>query len=906
MGKTWRGHYIWLSPRPPVRRGVHVALRNSICIGLSVLVGVLVSAGPVFAATPQITEESVVNVSSTSATLRAEIDSEGESGVTYRFEYGAGQYSSVGEVSASVSAVGVSTHLQGLSPDTAYSYRVVIQNHAKEVFAGEARSFTTRDMGGGFALPDGRMWEMVSPQNKRGAEIEPSTNQGGLIQAAVDGSALTYISVGPVEGSPAGNTAIEYSQIFSTRRSSGGWESRDIATPHNAVSMFQTGSETEYLFFSDDLSQGLVDPEGETPLPPLEEGAEKTVYVRNDATCASSPGTCFLPLVTKLNVRPGAVFGPTPEDRLGLQFAGATADLSHVVLSSPEALTAEAVKDTEDQRSLYEWKAEAVHPDEQLQLVSILPSPNAVPTTAEGEEASLGYLGRLVRNAISDDGSRIVWEAGVGSERHLYLRDMTKGETVQLDAPQAGVTSMPGEADKPIFQGASNNGSKVFFTDERRLTPNSHAEKDRPDLYVFEVNDGGGPLSGTLTDLTADENGSESAAVQGLVLGTSEDGAYVYFVANGALTKHAVTGNCTEGGKSGLCNLYMVHYNGSGWERPVLVAVLSNEDEADWGHPAGGDLGYLGAATSRVSPNGEYLAFMSDRGLTGYDNSDASSGVPDEEVYVYHAMHGPAVCASCDPTGARPVGVFDPGVDGNARPLLVDHLGAWTGHWLAGSVPGWTPIAIHEALYQSRYLSNDGRLFFDSPDTLVSADTNGEENVYEYEPDGVGSCSSRSASASEVFEADADGCVALISSGGSSEESAFLDASESGGDVFFLTLQELSVDDVDSALDVYDAHECVTQAPCASAPVVSPPCTTAESCRGAPVAQPSIFGAGGSATFSGAGNLSSPVSDSGVGRRSATRAQKLARALRACKRIGRRQRRASCVRRAERRYGRGK
>jgi hypothetical protein len=884
----------WTSAKDRVRP----ALRNSIYVGLSVLVGALVLTAPVFAATPKVVEESVVDVSSTSATLRAEINPEDESGVTYRFEYGAGQSSAAGDVSTGVSAVGVSTHIQGLNSGTVYNYRVVVQGLAKEVIAGEARTFMTRNAAGESALPDGRMWEMVSPQNKRGAGIEPINEQGGLIQAAGDGKAIAYIAIGPVEGNPAGNTAIEYSQIYSARQSSGQWESQDIATPHNAISNLLPGFETEYLFFSTDLSQGLVDPQGATPLPPLEEGAEKTIYVRNDAACASSPGTCFVPLVTKLNVRPGAAFGPTPEEEEGLKFAGATPDLNHVVLASPEALTANAVKNAKYQRSLYEWA------DGQLQLVSILPSPNAVPATTEDKEASLGYLDRLVRNAISDNGSRIVWEAGTSPERHLYMRDMAKGETVQLDVPQGGVIPMSGEESEPIFQGASDNGSKVFFTDEQSLTPNADAGRERPDLYVFEVNNGDSPLSGTLTDLTVDESSSESAAVQGLILGTSEDGTYVYFVANGALAENAVTGNCEERRTSGLCNLYMVHYNGSEWEHPTLVAVLSNEDEDDWVNPSGnkGDLGLL---TSRVSPNGEYLAFMSDRDITGYDNRDATSGVPDEEVYLYHAMHRSTVCASCDPTDARPVGVFDPRTGGNARPLLIDHVGAWGRRWLAGSVPGWTPTSIRGGRYQSRYLSNDGRLFFDSPDTLVSEDTNGEENVYEYEPVGVGSCSSHSASASEVFDAETGGCVALVSSGESSEESAFLDASESGGDVFFLTSQELVADDVDSAFDVYDAHECTSLAPCISAPVASPPCTTAESCRGAPAAQPTIFGAGGSATFSGAdNNLASLAEKSST--KPPTLAQKLARALRACKRSRRRHNRVSCIRRAKKLYGRGK
>ena len=55
------------------------------------------------------------------------------------------------------------------------------------------------------------------------------------------------------------------------------------------------------------------------------------------------------------------------------------------------------------------------------------------------------------------------------------------------------------------------------------------------------------------------------------------------------------------------------------------------------------------------------------------------------------------------------------------------------------------------ALYQSRYLSNNGRLFFDSADSLVAADVNGKEDVYEFEPAGVGGCGSGVADASWVF-----------------------------------------------------------------------------------------------------------------------------------------------------------
>jgi hypothetical protein len=162
--------------------------------------------------------------------------------------------------------------------------------------------------------------------------------------------------------------------------------------------------------------------------------------------------------------------------------------------------------------------------------------------------------------------------------------------------------------------------------------------------------------------------------------------------------------------------------------------------------------------------------------------------------------------------------------------------------------------------YQPRYLSSNGRLFFDSADALVPADVNGREDVYEYEPEGTGSCRATTEGSSMVFAASEGGCVALISSGTSPEESAFLDASEEGREVFFLTASRLVPQDYDNALDVYDAHECTSDSPFPPAVAVSPPpCTTAEGCRAAPTPQPAIFGAPSSATFSGAGNITPSV-----------------------------------------------
>jgi hypothetical protein len=182
---------------------------------------------------------------------------------------------------------------------------------------------------------------------------------------------------------------------------------------------------------------------------------------------------------------------------------------------------------------------------------------------------------------------------------------------------------------------------------------------------------------------------------------------------------------------------------------------------------------------------------------------------------------------------------------------------------LGGSIPGWDPMFGENAMYQPRFLSDSGRLFFDSPDALVPQATNGLEDVYEYEPAGVGSCTSEST----TFSERSGGCVNLVSSGISNSESAFYDASENGDDAFFITASKLVPEDYDNAYDIYDAHVCSTAFPCAATPVSPPPCTSGDSCKAAPSPQPEIFGPAPSATFSGAGNVVEETKRSAVKRK---------------------------------------
>lgn len=824
---------------------------------------------------PGIHSESASFVTSGSASLGAAIDPNSAS-ATYYFQYGttlaygANVPAPPGlELGSSKGDLNVGIHLQGLQAGTTYHYRVVaISEPQGEVVTveGADETFTTQAIGSEFTQSDGRSWEMVSPPNKQGADIIALGNeQGSDIQAAADGSGITYSATASFVTNPAGNRAIETTQVISTRHSPSNWETADITTPHDeGATNVAVGHSSEYKLFSNDLSLGLVEPIGDTPLPPLPPGSEKTLYLRK------ADGD-YEALVTSGDVRPGAKFG---SEGAGIKFESATSDFSHVVLSSNGV----ALTEGGPARGLYEWSGG------QLQPVSVSPTEGSV-------DASLGDE-KQVRHAISEDGSRIFFTS---EEKHLYLRDVTRKETVQVDAAQG--VSEPAVAIS-VYRTASSDGSRVFFLSGERLTANSMISPEGSsvdDLYEYELTSGEHePLAGKLTDLTAAKNVEESAGVEG-VIGASEDGSYVYFVAT------SVLGDAAEHGAKIGNNLYVEHYDAGTktWMEPTFIAALSAEDRPDWEE---GSEKAAGGMTARVSPDGLYLAFMSEQSLTGYENRDVNGGAPDEEVFLYHSNTGNIACVSCNPTGGKPAGLHE---NHNYEGTLVDYAENWGGRWVASSVPGWTTADLSHSLYQSRYLSDSGRLFFDSADALVPADVNGKEDVYEYEPSGVGGCQppGYGQSASDLYVESIGGCVALISAGSSSDESAFMDANETGSDVFFLTTSHLAPQDYDTSLDLYDAHECTASSPCAPAPPLAPPpCATGDACKPAPTPQPALFGAPSSATFSGAGNISPSTSKPVVAKKPSAQAKKLASALKTCKKKPKRKR-AACERQAKKRYG---
>jgi hypothetical protein len=782
-------------------------------------------------APPVVDETSAANVTQGSADLRAQINPQAAD-TTYHFQYGAS--SSYGQSTPESASIGsdvadhsAAAHIQGLLPNTTYHYRVVARNSAASAgVAGPDHTLTTQAPAASFTLPDGRGYELVTPADKGDGSLLPAGDGlyafGGGYEASSDGGKLAYLAVSPFPGSRAGGV-----DNYIASRGPGGWSSQDLS-PRQDRAQNLLWSPT-IAAFSSDLSKSALEIGGgggfvgqdDPPLVSGEPPNNENLFLRDSAN-ASSQLVDLTP--------PGVTPGPAG-------FSGASADLSHVVFTTDAQLTPNGLND--GNTNLYQWLGGAISLVDQIPVAPATRCGGGGPpciTAPSGANLGTGNSGDANElNAVSRDGSKVFFQDATGysfdRDTQLYMREGGT-TTVEISASRKTNGSGPGgtDANGPLpaqYWPASADGSKAFFTSCQQLTNDSTAVFDgssapsncRPgvnaggvgsgsDLYQYDTGSGG------LSDLTVDHNGDPLGAdVQG-VLGASDDGAYVYFVANGVLASGASLGNCGTSGSVwiGQCNLYLSH-NGTN----IFIARLDgNGDQADWYYG-----GVLNVNTARVTPDGTRLAFGSRRSLTGYDNNVASGstcaqGIYDnslptsqcQEIFLYDANSGQLHCASCDPSGAQPLG-----------PASIASAGEHGDH-LTGAEAFWFD-------HVQRNLSADGRLFFDSADGLVAGDVNYKVDVYEY----------------------ADGRPRLISSGTSASDSVFIDASATGNDVFFQTEAQLVGQDTDQRSDIYDARVG------GGGPALSPQpvACVADSCRpatSAAGAEPALA----SASFTGAGN----------------------------------------------------
>ena len=765
---------------------------------------------------PKIAGESVSAVEAAAATLEAEIVPEGAA-TTYHFVYveaakyrpdcaecedepanayalGAGTPESE-SIGADDVAHAAEARVMGLAPGTTYHYSVVATNAESPAGGtpGPDKTFTTNpapstattgscpneqlraEQPFGLTLPDCRAYEMVSPV-VTGGQDATSPSVSSRPRAAVSGAAITYASRGSFE-EPAG-ASVENQYLSRREPEQDRWSTRAI-TPLHDPAKGESSASYEATAFTPELTAGIA--------------------ATNDSL--TGPGAAGEFRLYRADLESGAYQFVAGEENT--YPVGASSDLSHVVFGTAGEIS--------------EWANGVVMPVNVMNDgVQPTASVGAVPPRPGQED---------VWHAVSSDGSRVYFSTPASEEEpgpsHLYLRvnaeqkqSEMKGEECLEPALACTIEIGAGGA---RYWGASADGSKVFYTEGE-------------DLYEYSL-----PL-GQVTggQRTAITTGGE---VQGVVQ-VSEEGSHVYFVADGALAARASKQQCraetgteqtgAEPKQDNLgCNLYLYHDGVT-----TFIATLAAGDEPVWEYGTTGESGpAINAAV--VSPSGSYLAFLSEKSLTGYDNQPApganctrekdnfggshenETGVCNE-LYLYDAGSGGAgslTCASCNPTGARPAGPASLG------PLADSHA---------------------FAQYRARNLLEDGTLFFDSFDALVPHASDGRQNVYEYE----------------------GGVVHAISNVAGGYESAFMDTGgsqtdgeEDGANVFFASSDRLLPQDQSDNVVVWDARVDggfpVTAA--------APSCDNADSCKPPPSAQPPSFAPTGSATFNGLGNFPSPA-----------------------------------------------
>jgi hypothetical protein len=916
-------------------------------------------------ANPGIVSTTAGNLSSTSADLHAQINPLGAA-TSYHFEYDTRPYAegesahglSVPVPDAGIGAGGpagssferVLQPIGSLAPGTTYYFRVVAENAqgtaSGGVCAGEAGlrpdcAFTTQPA----SVSSERGYELVTPATKQGGSDMFAEKDETVIQNFRDVGTPTESGDGFVfrtqssfgEFPFAGATS---SYVFRRESAQGHWGYTSLAAPSLGVQQMRDEA-------------------------PLFEPFESTKVAFDDQV-GSLAGEEGVQVVSLIGPPGGGAGGYTKlhedvpihgaSEGLSTELVGGSRDMGHVVLATASHSACPGAEEVEHGDLLCEWSGA------ELQLVNVSPQDESEPASEcgarLGSSNSKSPQGGLARNAVSASGASVFFTApgpettGVGkcwnggqkekvegpkNAPQLYARighQEAGGEVthqvVELSTPEATVKEPGSPGERPlqypaIFTGASEGGSKVFFETRTWMTEN-HPSVHDAELYEWEAA-GTGVCSesvagytaasiGCLTRVSAGEEGSEAeqeGARTLFVPAVSADGSTVYFTAFSVLAPGATRYATTEqSGTHGPVNLYRYDTlsHSTSFVAPVDTADFSNEPQCETFISA--EQGFSSAWTAPCSdanwyttPDGRYLLFGDS--LQVGSNNVAEDGCAElslpstqhaldgrcSELYRYSAEAAErgeqaTVCVSC----------------GSEGPQGADEAGNAQFDRSASNGPSSSVV---------QGMSDNGEyVFFDSQADLVTGASSPTLHVYQWRED----------------QATHERALSLIGSGTDPAPTYFLGSSPyeyetaagrnvcrrnpereaepghncevvEGGNVFIGTHARLSTQQTNSVGNLYDARICEPQSPC-----IQPPAGETAQCEGGSCQTPPplpLFQSPATNTLTSSGNITPPTSSSNKPK-PLTTAQKLANALKVCKKAKSKAKRKTCEAAARKKY----
>lgn len=688
------GRYMWATTAPPGAIGHAYAFQPS-------------QVSP-----PEVKSVFFGEVSEEEALLRATIDS-GQAETSYSFEYvskaqfdvsgfeGA-QLAGQGTIPAGKLPVAVSAEATGLSPGTAYVFRVHAANEAgSDEGEGEFKTYAAfikapcpNDefrTGASAALSDCRAYELVTPADTAGRSpmgLGLSSVSFPSLPASPAGDKVPFrIEGGLIPGSEG--TASLSGDPYLASRGPGGWSTVSTGGKASEASEVAPGGRSPDQGYSVWAARGRG---------PAVIGGTPTNYLRYPDGHSELVGK------GSLAVDPTAVPALISEGGGHILFVSQV----HLEQASPPS----------GQFAVYDRT-----PDGVTHVASLLPD-GSTPV----EPQKVAYRGSSL------DGLGIAFTVSQGGISTLYLR--YAGKTYEI-------------GNELTFEGVAEGGKRIFFLEAGKL-------------YAFDV-EGGKIAFATGGSLT--------------VVNVSADGTTAYLVSTTRLT--SAPNPLGAKAVTGKENLYRsregaISFVGTVSEKDVLGEELNVKVNGlrFWARAVGGEgdgtAGRFASDPSRTTADGNVLLFQSNADLTGYE----SGGF--REIYRYDFAANALGCLSCNPTGAPPNG------------------GASLQDISQSSENDPRPNTAFDVV---KNLSSSGRrAFFQSSDPLVAGDIDGLQDVYEWEAQGMGSCTTPG------------GCLYLISSGHSEKTNYLYAASENGDDVFFSTSDTMGHADGDATPSIYDAR----------------------------------------------------------------------------------------------------